>query len=263
MSNRKCATAITVLFALTLSAFSASSASGAGAELFTCAKTPLGDLFGPHCLKTSSGDETRYKHLVWETGLTTGSISNINTAAGTSAAQSAILRSALAGVNTEVTCKTVEGSVSIANKEEGGVAFGHTTGTSTFSGCVVKAPAEKGCKVKGEAITTEEVTAKTIGSGEEFEVKPLNAESKFATITIEGCSIAALNNSFSVAGSIKPRSNGATLTTTHAQGTTAGTLKFGGQKAGLEAALTVKAHKPPKEGEEVEETKAISVTPKP
>ena len=63
----------------------------------------------------------------------------------------------------------------------------------------------------------------------------------FALITIESCSISGLNNTFPVTGSIKCFNGGATIACTEAEVTTQGTLKFAGQKAGIEVATTYKA----------------------
>ncbi|HET7444262.1 MAG TPA: hypothetical protein VFJ57_06360 [Solirubrobacterales bacterium] len=243
-----------MLFALAFSAVAAANASASGATLFTCVKSASGDLFGPHCLKENNGNSEKYAHQTFAAD-TTGTLNNANTASGTTAAQSAIWRTTLAGVNVEITCATVEGEGLFANKEEGGEMFGHAEVTLSFTACVVKAPAGKGCKVKGEAITTETITGKTLGSGEKFRLTPKNAENRFFTFTLEGCSIAALNNSFPVTGSFEVNMNAATLFSTHTEVTTQATLKIGGQKGGFEGALTPKTHL---NGTEV--TKPLSVT---
>lgn len=259
MNRRKPAIGIAVLFVLVLSAVSAASAS-ASETLYTCVQVEGGvTMFGPHCLSVSTGDITRYKHVEWSQSTTTFVATNANTAESTKASRSSFLKSTLLGINTEVACTAVEGSGTISNKEEifekEIEMFGHATGKLTFSGCVVNLPAGKGCKVKGGAITTEEITVRTRSVGLEAEVKPAKVEGKFATITIEGCSTEALNNSFPVTGSFKVQMNGATLTSTHAEVTTQNTLKIGGQKAGLDGAVTIKVH-----GSAGETTQPIGVT---
>lgn len=261
MSKRKTAIGIAVLFALALSAFSAASASASGATAFTCVKDSGGALFGPHCLKASTGDETKYSHVAI-TKPTTGTATNANTASGTTAAQSAILKSTLSGVNTEVTCKDVHGEGTFENRttvKETGEMFGHAEGRLHYTNCVVKAPAEKGCVVANEGtITTEQLTGRTVGNGETVEIGPIAPNTKFADIKIEKCSIGALNQTFPVTGSLIVKTNGATLTSTHAEITAQKTLKFGGQTAGLDGALTLKAH-----SEAGEETNPLSVTATP
>lgn len=238
MSKSRSMLGIAVLFALALGAFSAASASAKGATAFTCVENLSGALFGPHCLKTSTGNTIKYTHVAFSETTLAGA-TNANTASGTVGVQSSILRSTLAGVNTEVRCTLVAGEGLLKNVELGEEMFAHVEGTLTYSGCTVKAPAEKGCKVQGGGITTKPLTGRTVGEGATVQFVPINFENKFTTITIEGCSIAALNNPFPVTGSLEVKTNGATLTSTHAEVTAQNRLKFGGQKAGLDGALTL------------------------
>lgn len=267
MNSHKTAIGIAVLIALALSAFAATSASASGATTFTCVKDPEGTLFGPHCLKASTGDNTKYKHVaIAPETTTTSTLTNANTASNTTAAQSWTLKATLAGVSVEITCSELHGEGTVENRttvKETGEMFGHGEFRVHFTGCVVKAPAGKGCKVANEGtITTNQLTSRTVASGESGKVEP-NEGTTFTELKIEGCTIAALNNTFPVTGSFLAKTNGATITVTHAEVTTQGTLKFGGQKAGIEGALTTKAHKFPKEGEEPEETKPLSYTATP
>ena len=262
MSKRKTALGIAVLFALALSAFAAPGASAAtsGTTAFTCVKGK-GVLNGAHCLGTSGGE---YGHVaIKQDETTTGTATNEETAANaggesTKAAKSATLKGALAGVETELTCAEVHGEGTFENKLEGEVHYATAEGKLHYTKCEVKKPNKK-CKVKGETVTTEQLFGSTKGQGMAAKIEP-KVGTKFADITIEGCEIESLNNTFPVSGSLVAQISGATLTATHAEITTQNTLKFGGVKAGLEGALTLKAHKVPKEGEGTEETKPLSAT---
>lgn len=107
-------------------------------------------------------------------------------------------------------------------------------------------------------ITTEQLTATTEGQEDSTKFQPQSG-TKFADIKIEACSVEPLNNTFPVTGSAKSAgSAGATLTITHAEMTAQNTLKFGGQKAGIDGTLTFRAHL--KAGEETNPL-AVTTTP--
>ena len=92
-------------------------------------------------------------------------------------------------------------------------------------------------------VTTETLSATTDGQGDAILSTP-PAEKPFATFFIEGCSVAGLNKTYEVTGSIKTSSvAGATWKYTHTDTTAQNTLKFGGQKAGIEGEFTIKGKK--------------------
>lgn len=62
---------------------------------------------------------------------------------------------------------------------------------------------------------------------------------ELASLTIEKCSVGALNGTFAVTGSFSILPLGATLSTSDPFITEANTLKLAGQKAGIEGALTL------------------------
>jgi hypothetical protein len=109
----------------------------------------------------------------------------------------------------------------------------------------------------GKTVTTNELTGTTEKQGDAALIKPASG-TEFTKITIEKCSIAGLNNTFPVTGTVKAEITGATVSSTAATTTAANTLKFGGVKAGLDGALTIRAHE---KNEEV--TKPITVTTPP
>lgn len=253
MGIRKSILGAAVLFALAFCAFGAANASAAGTTAFTCVKESPGGLFGEHCLTSGSGS-AEYRHVAFE-GETTSIATNANTAEGTTAASPAILKGTAAGVGVAIKCTTVGGEGPVKNAETaGGEMYVHTEGSFQFTGCEVTSPAGKGCKVNGGAFTTTTLTGTSEGQGDAVKITPKGG-TEFGSVKIEGCSIAGLNNTFPISGSLKAEVNGATLTMTHEGSTTQGTLKFAGGKAGLEGAITKKAHA--KEGEV---TKPLSPT---
>jgi len=100
-----------------------------------------------------------------------------------------------------------------------------------------------GCKVTGEKVETKSLTATTVGGEEKFLKFSPSTGTEFAVVPLEGCSNAGLNERFPVTGSVKIAPHGATLISTHEEVTTQGTLKFGGQKAGLAGSLTLSGKK--------------------
>jgi len=237
----KTAVGVAVFCALTFSASAASSASAKGLTAYTCVKGK-GVLNGPHCLGTSGGE---YGHVALEGGKeSTGTTTNANTAEETTAARKAILKGTLSGVGSEIQCAGVSGSGTSSNKiSAGGEMYVHAEGTLTYTGCEMKAPA--GCKVATE-LTTNKLTTTTEGiqtaePPHTALIKPA-AATPFIEITTSNCTNEGLNQTYPSTGSFKAKISGATLTSLHADITAQNTLKFGGQKAGLDGALTMKVH---------------------
>lgn len=256
MIGRRSVIGIAVLCALAVSAFATSSASASSATAYTCATNLIG---GPgfkaaHCTPedvVSTG--ATYKHVeITPKTPTEVSATNERTATNTTAHSPAILHGTVSGVETAVECTKVHGMGTIENKEEAGEMFAHVTGTLTYTECKVTKPVGKECVVKGGEITTNKLTGKTL-SAKEAEIKPFEG-TEFAKIPIEKCTIAGLNNTFPVQGSLKANLNGATVSSTSAGVTAQNTLKFAGQKAGLQGSLTLGMSTPVADGE------AISVT---
>lgn len=237
---------ILVICALALAAALSSNASAAGLTSFTCRFTDIDEIQfkDPHCKEVVvPGTQTTGYHHYEIHDRTTITTINGETAAGTTAAAPAILKGTLAGVATSIECTTVNGTGEEENSEAGGEMFITGTTTLVFSGCQVTAPAGKGCKITGGEITTSTLSGTTKGQGDAVNVTPLEG-TQLASVKIEGCSISALNNTFAVTGSLKvPALTGATSTTLESEVTTAGTFKFGGQKAGLEMSVTRRGHK--------------------
>ncbi|MGD9735521.1 MAG: hypothetical protein AB7V58_07940 [Solirubrobacterales bacterium] len=230
MIGRKSVLGVAVLCALVFGAFAAANAS-AEQRAYSCSEGGA-QFTDAHCLSAGSGP---YGHVLLE-GETAITGTNANTAEGTSAAAVSKLLGALSGVVTELQCTGLSGTGQLTNA----ASSVSGTGVITYEGCSVTKPANKGCKVAGNKVVTETLNGTTVGQAAN-KLKFTPSGETFAKITIEGCSIGALNNTFPVTGSLVADTSGATTTTTHAGITSQGTLKFGGVKAGLEGALTIKA----------------------
>jgi hypothetical protein len=130
----------------------------------------------------------------------------------------------------------------LENKESGTEMWAQAILTLTHTGCMVTKPAGKGCVVKGGEVKTNEIAATSKGLTNQLEITPA-AGTEFASLTIQSCTVAGLNNTFPVTGSLKLATSGATTTSTHSESTTQNTLKFAGQKTGLDGAITIKNSK--------------------
>lgn len=152
--------------------------------------------------------------------------------------ESFTLSSTVVGIKFKLTCSKAAGTGEAANQTVGGVM--QVTGKkaiTSFTGCEVKEPVGKGCKVT-EPITTLE--ANSVTKEDKTIFTPVNAEGKFTTITIAGCEGAAapLNGAKPVTGTASGENNPATPTTTDFTATSGSSLKLAGQVA----TLTGKAH---------------------
>jgi hypothetical protein len=109
-------------------------------------------------------------------------------------ASSFSLASTVSGIKFKVSCTGAKGSGEFQNEE--GIAIGSGI-TLTLTGCSVTEPAGKECTVPAE-ISTASLTAKTKEMSATF--TPTTG-TKFMTIKVSGCSVAALNGEKEVTGS--------------------------------------------------------------
>ncbi|MGD9735520.1 MAG: hypothetical protein AB7V58_07935 [Solirubrobacterales bacterium] len=218
---------------LIFGAFAAASAS-AEAPAYKC--TSGGSQFkDEHCREASASGPYGAELLPEsETAIT---VTNAQTAEGTSAAAVSKLLGTLSGVITEIQCTGLSGEGSLTN------AAKSATGTFTLnsSGCSVTKPSGKGCVINGNELVTNLLKATTGGQTANKLKLTSNSGEALTSITLEKCSIGALNNTYPVTGSFIADTNGATITTTHAGLTSQATLKLGGVKMGMEGALTLEA----------------------
>jgi hypothetical protein len=231
MSGRKYLTGVATLAVLIFSAIAAPSAF-AEQRAYACSSSAASKTFSDtHCLTAGGGS---FGHTLIE-GETAVTGTNAKTASGTTAAAVVKLKGALSGVETDVTCKTKELTAGLLNIGPFWV-FGFSF---KWTGCEVTKPAGKGCEVNAGTIESKKLRATSEGQAANKAKFSPESGTEIASVKIEKCSIAALNNTFPLTGSYVADTSGATITTTHAGITEQNTLKLGGVKAGLESAVTL------------------------
>jgi hypothetical protein len=241
MIRVKAVIGVCALCAFVFSAVAVQSAAGAvnGTTGFTCKekKEPGGVGFADAHCSTAVGTGAKFEHVAIPEGVETkGTGTNAKTAGETTASTLEKIRGSLSGVEVEIQATEAEATASGTNKL-GAEHYIEGTGVAKFSGVTVTKPAGKGCKVTGGTVTTKLLRATSLGQGMEGKLEPAEG-TVFASVSIEGCSIASLNNTFPVTGSIKCPGVGATTSCTHAATTAQNTLKFGGTKVGVEGVAT-------------------------
>jgi hypothetical protein len=237
MIGRRSVISIAVLCALVVSAFAAATAN-AEQKAFLCSTTPATKEFkDEHCLTKGTGAENVRAHeAVAEKEKIEITGTNAKTESSTTAASVAKLAGTISGIETEVQCTTVGGSGELTN------AAASVTGNGTieYTGCTVTKPAGRGCVVTGGAVTTKKLAATTVGqTAGNLKFSPFEG-TQFAVIPIASClENSPPANSYPVTGSLIGTVTGATTSTTVEGVKTQGTLKFGGQVAGLGGAITI------------------------
>lgn len=237
-----------IVVAFTFVAIGAQSAGAVtGTTAFTCKKKAVEGGAGfsdAHCI-TEVGSGAKYEHVAIPPNTKTELlVTNANTAAATTASTPAILKGTIAGVAVTLEATEVRNEGTFENTvAANGEHFVHGTGTTTYSGVKVTAPAGKGCKVPEEKVTTSPLTGTSAGQGMAGKLAPVEGET-FGELKIEGCSVSGLNNTFPITGSVTCSGTGSTATCTHGVVTTQSTLKFAGQKAGVEVATTFTGRAP-------------------
>jgi hypothetical protein len=232
--------------ALLVSAIIASSAQAA-ATAFTCSeKAVVKPYTDSHC--QNKGIPETFGHVAFGNTPTT-----LGGTAGTSFGGEQRLRATINGINTELATTTVTGTGEL-EENTGGTVKG--SGTITYTGVKVVAPAGKECKVytdnggvKGEegVVHTNKLSASTTNPTE-LKFTPAAGE-VFAAFIIDGCkgseALEGLNKTYTVNGSVVGTVNGVETSATHAGVTAQNTLKVNGTiKAGLNGALTIKGENP-------------------
>ena len=155
---------------------------------------------------------------------------------------SAFLKSTIAGIAVEIQASGTVGEATGMNiKAANGEHFIEGTGTTTYSGVTVTAPAGKGCVVEGGKIVTNKLAGTSAGQGMAGVLVPAIGET-FAEFVIAGCgpteALKALNGIYKVTGSVKCGGDGATVLCSEAAITEQNTLKLRGQKAGIQVTTT-------------------------
>jgi len=249
MTGRKATVGICLLCAIAFSAIAAQSAIAVkGTTLFTCKGEGPGHNFTKsHCKSEdfSAGNGSFEDVSVKEgtttefTGTNEGGGSETNTTVVTT------LKGTFAGVAIalQTTGVHLQGSLTNSKNSETGEHFFHGNFKITHTGATVVAPKEKGCKIKGEEIVSSELLATTAGKGDAVAISPAEG-TVLESIVVEGCSVPSLNGTYKLEGSLTCPMNGATILCAHAGITEQGTLKIGGQKAGIEGTVTISGRDP-------------------
>ncbi len=229
---------------LALSAVLAGSASAAtkGTTLFTC-KTGVGGagFSKSHCKDVDAVPiGAAFEHVAVAENTTTEITGTTEDTGGNPTPTK--LESIVAGVSVAIESPSshiVEGWVTNAKDPSTGEHYWHGEAVVKDTNVIVIKPSGKGCKVKGGEITSKRLKLTTKGQGMEVKVEPAEG-TLWSSFEMEGCSIAALNGLYELKGSAKASPDGATLNFGHAAITTQSTLTLRGQKAGIEAGITVK-----------------------
>lgn len=263
--TRKSMVGICLLCAFVIGAVAAQSAIAipTGTTVFTCKKKAVKGGVGfskAHCKKEDAvSSEAEYEHVaVAENTTTTVTGTTLNTKGEETPS---FLESVQSGVAEQLESKLahilpeLNGQKSWVRNMKDPETGEHTVEGEVwvrYTKVAVTKPAGKGCKVKGEEVTTNRLKFSTKGQEVEVEGKPemfVKFEpavegQPFAVFEVEGCSVVALNGKYEAIGSVKARADGTTLSLTHSDVTTQGTLKLRGQKAGFESVTTIEATDP-------------------
>ncbi len=243
MTRVKAVIGVCVLCAIAFSAVAVQSAAGAikGTTGFTCKekKEPGGAGFADAHCKEAVASGAKFEHVaIAENVVTEGRVTNTKTGGETIAVH---LLTTIAGVQLELQATGTEGLATGANKKNAeGEHFIEGTGTTTYTGVTVTKPAGKGCKVPEGKLTTNKLKGTSLGQGMEGKLEPAEGTT-FMTVPIEGCIIEALNNKYTLSGTIKCPNEGATIVCSHAPTTAQGTLKLNSVKAGVDVLTTATA----------------------
>jgi hypothetical protein len=217
-----------LLSALCLCALSTTSASATTVRV--CKSVFSGFYTNSDCSKAGIGS---FETVVEEIGK--------NVTATTEGTTKFTVTAKLEGVAGKISCTTMSGGWNAENfiNEKSEEEVKGTNIKMKFSGCTVEEPAGKGCKVKGGGFETPALTGLTAmeksAEPTAFEISP-PIFNPLGEITLEGCSIPALNTTFKLQGKLVgyvTAESPSRIEFTKA-GTEAGGLTLGGNKAGVE-----------------------------
>jgi hypothetical protein len=268
MNGRKAAVGLSLLCALFFCAFAAQSASaaeGKNTTAFTCVEGGgEKDFSDAHCDKKVTPGTGKFGHVAIKVGEATKIVvTNAGTKNETKEAAPVVQKGTIAGIKSEIECKTLSGEGTLTN-EEPSEKVHRVRGsiTANFSSCTVKKPA-LGCKVKEPITVSSSIEGvEGLGAGKNemgLEFKPTGEH--FASLVIEGCIIKGTFNVDGTAiatGTPAPteKFTGATSIFTNAM--TKETLKLAGNPAEVESSSTVRMA--PVEGKEQNPIALTTVT---
>jgi hypothetical protein len=247
--THRTAVGISLICALAFCAFAAqgaSAAEGKNTTAFTCVEGGgEKDFSDAHCDTNVGAGKGKFGHVVLPLNEKVSiSITNANTKNETKEATNTVLKGTIAGLKSEIVCKTVSGTGSLTNEEPSSKVH-RVKGTveAKFTSCTAPKPAF-GCKVKEPiAVNSGVEGVEGLGAGKNemgLEFKPTGEH--FASVTLEGCFVAGTYNTDGTAIATGTPSNtakwsGATSVFTAAM--TKETLKLAGNPAEVESTTTV------------------------
>jgi hypothetical protein len=253
MNGRGALAGLLFLSALALCLFAAPAAfaTETGTTAVTCVNGGATNDFGDaHCDTPEASGGYGHVKIVGKTSEVEGT--NASTAGETKEATNAVLKTTIAGLETEIVCKKVSSTGALENSLVGeehrisgsGIAISYTE-------CSVLKPAGQECKVHSGSepigtIKTESLKSESIEEPMGQKFSP-SAGELFVSITLSGCKSAGLNMSYEIKGTVaaapsgtgNPSSAGATLLVNLPKNSSS-TLTVGGQKAGLTQVETIK-----------------------
>ncbi len=244
MNGRRAAIALSLICALLVSAWAASSTAAGEAKIittfFTCKEqtNPAGDAEGfsdEHCNSAATGKNVKFEHThIFPNRAIEITATNEKTADSTKKSTELLLTGKIGGVNGEIGCTTVHHEGIIANLPGPPMqAWGQELKTK-ITGCTTKGfMAAIKCKVVGEEIVVKDLTSESKENSMEVFFKPEGKNVGF--FTIAGC---GLENEYDIDGELAAIPNGATLEFTKAS--TSG-LSMAGAQANLTTKLTTRA----------------------
>jgi hypothetical protein len=247
--TRRTTIGISLICALAFCAFAAqgaSAAEGINTTAFECVKGGgAKDFSDAHCDKQVTAGTGEFGHVVLTLNTKTSiAITNEKTKNETKEAATTVLKGTIAGLKSEIICKTVTGTGSLTNEEPTSKVH-RVKGIveAKFTSCTAPKPAF-GCKVKEPISVSSNVEGvEGLGAGKNemgLEFKPTGEH--FASVTLEGCFIAGTFNTDGTAVATSNTSStgkftGATSVFTAAM--TKETLKLAGNPAEVESTTTV------------------------
>lgn len=250
MNRRRAILALSALCALLVSAIVAQGASAiTGTTAFTCKETGAGGSFTKAHCKGGDAGSGNFSHVaVAQDTSTEVEVSNETTGGARTPLK---MKSTIGGVAVTLQAATINQKVaSIENKvSASGEHYVRGVDMIAVSEVTVSVP---GCKTFSEGnggtgggksgvgtIVLNLLEGTTQGQGHAMKFTPAEGE-VLASFVLESCG--AFNGSYVVTGSVKCIPDGATCNFTHAETTTANTLKLGaggaGPKVGIEGSLT-------------------------
>lgn len=248
MSGKRAVLGLSLLCALLVSAWTASSTAAGEAKIITthfrCKEqpSPAGDAEGfsdEHCTVAATGKNVKFEHAESFPNRTfRATASNEKTAESTKKSTELVLTGKTKGVNGEIGCTTVHQEGEVGNIPGPPMAAWGEFHETKIAGCTTKGfLAFLGCEVgEGEIVVAEKLVSGTTPNSMEVVYEPKKGE-VVGIFAIEGTECKTPAGNYTIEGSFAGIPNGATMEFT--KESTKG-LTIGGVQAGLTTKLTIR-----------------------